>query len=165
MVATVLTVYGIETGSLHQCQCVHYCSCNSTYRLRYWNYRVPCIILVRRFGVATVLTVYGIETIKKDIYINDFTVIVATVLTVYGIETRAPPLICHCTALSCNSTYRLRYWNYFFASYLKSMVLISCNSTYRLRYWNAYHEPKHSKSNRVLQQYLPFTVLKLRNLQ
>ena len=63
-----------------------------------------CIIVV-----ATVLTVYGIETIKKDIYINDFTVIVATVLTVYGIETRAPPLICHCTALSCNSTYRLRY--------------------------------------------------------
>ena len=59
-VATVLTVYGIETiitkPFLHK-----FFSCNSAYRLRYWNnqnnkkYFATC-------KVATVLTVYGIET-------------------------------------------------------------------------------------------------------
>ena len=62
-VATVLTVYGIETE-------VHFG------------------ILRSRFSiVATVLTVYGIETISEDttsIFFGN----VATVLTVYGIETR-----------------------------------------------------------------------------
>ena len=64
------------------------CSCNSTYRLRYWNlrentppWRVPSL------PVATVLTVYGIET--------SFLIF----------------LILRNLFLSCNSTYRLRYWN------------------------------------------------------
>ena len=59
-VATVLTVYGIETTKLtdrHQ-----------------------------RVQVATVLTVYGIETSLKSIAILNICS-VATVLTVYGIET------------------------------------------------------------------------------
>ena len=34
--------------------------CNSTYRLRYWNYSFSSIML--SYLVATVLTVYGIET-------------------------------------------------------------------------------------------------------
>ena len=134
-VATVLTVYGIETiivvvprGNLN--------SCNSTYRLRYWNKRISYVAMVRNLHelqqylpftvlklliasltssigitVATVLTVYGIETIvynHKTVYIQK----VATVLTVYGIETQSHkpvlPQVCH----SCNSTYRLRYWNH-----------------------------------------------------
>ena len=62
-VATVLTVYGIET----------------------FTFATYCINTIT---VATVLTVYGIETDKQDsfdgmVWHNH----VATVLTVYGIET------------------------------------------------------------------------------
>ena len=60
-VATVLTVYGIETGRcLYKRQSIH--------------------------QVATVLTVYGIETAEKFVYYYKKGN-VATVLTVYGIET------------------------------------------------------------------------------
>ena len=62
-VATVLTVYGIETGL------------NGNI--------VPC------WGVATVLTVYGIETLFEYILYQKRYLHVATVLTVYGIETVA----------------------------------------------------------------------------
>ena len=62
-VATVLTVYGIETGQ-------------------------NAYPLIFRQPVATVLTVYGIETrislCREYIWI----ICVATVLTVYGIETQ-----------------------------------------------------------------------------
>ena len=88
---------------------------------------------------------------------------------------------------SCNSTYRLRYWNYIISidnvsvifqelqQYLPFTVLklndigrytrskcSRCNSTYRLRYWNL--KPLNFAdlpSVSSLQQYLPFTVLKL----
>ena len=62
LVATVLTVYGIET------------ILNLSDKL------------TRLIGVATVLTVYGIETCIIA-YIASQTLGVATVLTVYGIET------------------------------------------------------------------------------
>ena len=89
MVATVLTVYGIET-----------------FKKRYYHGTISY------FRVATVLTVYGIETfdrgvsedgIKLQQYLpftvlkhNDLALlrssqVVATVLTVYGIETRRFP--------------------------------------------------------------------------
>ena len=61
-VATVLTVYGIETGALFSF--------------------INCIE-----AVATVLTVYGIETLHQDRCISMTLMSVATVLTVYGIET------------------------------------------------------------------------------
>ena len=81
-VATVLTVYGIET--------------NGQYNL---------------FGktefVATVLTVYGIETTLIAKY-PSLSVIVATVLTVYGIET-GTVVGSDRFVKRCNSTYRLRY--------------------------------------------------------
>ena len=107
-VATVLTVYGIETTN-------NFVSAD-------WGSKI----------VATVLTVYGIETHGLRTFLCNFqiplqqylpfTVLkhseaktpyvkykgVATVLTVYGIETcvihRKPELV-----LRCNSTYRLRY--------------------------------------------------------
>ena len=83
IVATVLTVYGIETGKR----------------------RISAI--EPRSYVATVLTVYGIETIKNIIIrrINA----VATVLTVYGIETHISDNFRICVFKSCNSAYRLRY--------------------------------------------------------
>ena len=65
-VATVLTVYGIET-----------------YRRFY-----RCFLSDRFSLVATVLTVYGIETLKVlALMLRLYQLQVATVLTVYGIET------------------------------------------------------------------------------
>ena len=62
MVATVLTVYGIETQD-------------------------ACITLsITSSIVATVLTVYGIETSISNLSLL-MVFVVATVLTVYGIET------------------------------------------------------------------------------
>ena len=115
IVATVLTVYGIETlihiqillpFLRHRCNStyrlrywnkigihcrlveLHWC-CNSTYRLRYWNLQENYEFQIRYVLVATVLTVYGIET--------------------YWSLLRS---LSECTG--CNSTYRLRYvwWIY-----------------------------------------------------
>ena len=87
-VATVLTVYGIETNI----NCFNVIAliifklqqCLPFTVLKHFHNRI-CLISDLN-GVATVLTVYGIETF----YINKFfkgIIIVATVLTVYGIET------------------------------------------------------------------------------
>ena len=59
-------------------------SCNSTYRLRYWNPKRSYTPSHDQF-VATVPTACGIETMQLS--------------AIFSI------------ALSCNSTYRLRYWN------------------------------------------------------
>ena len=82
-VATVLTVYGIET-------------------LRYGLYSLILEL------VATVLTVYGIET-RPLLRLQQQESLVATVLTVYGIETLKIRHLLIDVTLSCNSTYRLRY--------------------------------------------------------
>ena len=106
-VATVLTVYGIET--------------------LYKNW------LNSNARVATVLTVYGIETVRCHNYAQltywqlqqclPFTVLkpspiliiesiratVATVLTVYGIETLISISLTLGDDSCCNSAYRLRY--------------------------------------------------------
>ena len=60
-VATVLTVYGIETNHI--------------------------LLVTQNKYVATVLTVYGIETRKSYCKYQRNLLQVATVLTVYGIET------------------------------------------------------------------------------
>ena len=132
-------------------------------------------------GVATVLTVYGIETtidsrlvwilalqqylpftVLKQLYdyhLSTSYMFVATVLTVYGIETpeelQSNFVI---NKFSCNSTYRLRYWNIALALSIATKPH-GCNSTYRLRYWNRILLLKRYYL-RMLQQYLPFTVLK-----
>ena len=60
---------------------------------------------------------------------------VATVLTVYGIETvEKVPL--HMVIQSCNSAYRLRYWNLLDSRVARQLLDECCNSAYRLRYWN-----------------------------
>ena len=61
-VATVLTVYGIETKRINEFH--------------------------KSISVATVLTVYGIETSSSLATDSESIILVATVLTVYGIETR-----------------------------------------------------------------------------
>ena len=83
-------------------------------------------------SVATVLTVYGIETRKT--FFKMFHDRVATVLTVYGIETY---VFCHCDSYNC--------------------IVATVLTVYGI-------ETDLSGldfSNQVLQQYLPFTVLKL----
>ena len=82
MVATALTVYGIET--------LCYISSHKSIAL-----------------VATALTVYGIETSLNAK--NSRPVYVATALTVYGIETFIEISFFATCAICCNSTYRLRY--------------------------------------------------------
>ena len=136
-VATVLTVYGIETVLPEYINTL-WCSCNSTYRLRYWNKKKNTRNVVGYSSVATVLTVYGIETSAFKDTTNRQRGNVATVLTVYGIETRKIKDMKEEDVLCCNSTYRLRYWNAPF--YLTLQLLLV---------------------QFQLQQYLPFTVLKL----
>ena len=64
-------------------------SCNSTYRLRYWN--------CSHFYFSSLL-----KTLCS----------VATAPTVYGIETESQLCMIHQhEGICCNSTYRLRYWN------------------------------------------------------
>ena len=88
MVATVLTVYGIETVN------IIFRECNTFNTLQQY---LPFTVLKlkRSFSynlatvctVATVLTVYGIETMLYHRQSKNTQLYVATVLTVYGIET------------------------------------------------------------------------------
>ena len=112
IVATVLTVYGIETHKTISLIQEWQHSCNSPYRLRYWNFDI-----------------LGLNNIN----------------------------------ISCNSPYRLRYWNHNFLAVTSLVNLPSCNSPYRLRYWNRNHLGlnAHPSIRLLLQQSLPFTVLKL----
>ena len=91
VVATVLTVHGIETdfqfsylllSSLLQ-QCLPF----TVLKL------AESMIMPITAGVATVLTVHGIETVKGYVSRN-FAVKVATVLTVHGIETSHTDGLC-----------------------------------------------------------------------
>ena len=62
--------------------------------------------------------------------------------------------------LSCNSAYRLRYWNITVRPLRLSFTKGRCNSAYRLRYWNNRSVSSNNFNLRSLQQCLPFTVLK-----
>ena len=88
-------------------------------------------------AVATVLTACGIETWKFFYRLFNFSICqVATVLTACGIETCDNHRSMFPSYLGCNSTYRLRYWNYSVWVCGIKTPLMRCNSTYRLRYWN-----------------------------
>ena len=136
-------------------------------------------------AVATVLTACGIETVEYGPVYGRLPPDVATVLTACGIETMLS-VVTSSTLQSCNSTYRLRYWNssifpftfvfrnFKLQQYLPLAVLkliklvenvkycVGCNSTYRLRYWNGMNSLyAWIRLNTSLQQYLPLAVLKL----
>ena len=158
LVATVLTVYGIETTKNTQVNNTYLVCCNSAYRLRYWNLNylkyeatssLCCNSAYRlrywnsQFAagkkeivlrVATVLTVYGIETYKiRNSFFNKLSV--ATVLTVYGIETIVfsyfPPLnMLKLQQCLPFTVLKRRHFALLYYAFLR------CNSTYRLRYWN-----------------------------
>ena len=109
-VATVLTVYGIETITSF-----FYSTCEIAYRLQqYLPFTVlKLFITLTDFTsfqfVATVLTVYGIETGAQSGGAGSVSTPVATVLTVYGIETCCSHDNISFLYKCCNSTYRLRY--------------------------------------------------------
>ena len=110
--------------------------CNSTYRLRYWNRILDDAI--QRF--TSLLQQYlPLAVLKLHNYMEDLGALqqfVATVLTACGIETHLHDLWLNWLPyVSCNSTYRLRYWNWIVFSFWIPF-LPCCNSTYRLRYWN-----------------------------
>ena len=106
-VATVLTVYGIET-------IVYHCTIIFISLQQYLPFTVlkqfnASLIRAKNSStVATVLTVYGIETHERMHQDHHLLSQVATVLTVYGIETHAG-LTNLLWVYRCNSTYRLRY--------------------------------------------------------
>ena len=135
-VATVPTVYGIETARFFHNSNLIGDGCNSTYRLRYWNiqegatnYEHPAT------HVATVPTVYGIETEKRPTGTKNYIKFVATVPTVYGIETGwvAPAsLYCFLTVATVPTVYGIETR----CKKLEINKICCCNSTYRLRYWN-----------------------------
>ena len=157
-------------------------SCNSAYRLRYWNVIIDIRVSIGIKSVATVLTACGIETKHFPYGFSRQFDLVATVLTACGIETLyildvslKDFLLQQCLPLavlkrsntsrrerrvvtSCNSAYRLRYWNilsHFFQRRNVSVatVLTACG----IETW-VY--PNWSFNTNMLQQCLPLAVLK-----
>ena len=136
--------------------------CNSTYRLRYWNLCIRNIWMSHYFrAVATVPTVYGIET---------FCVATSTAITV--LLQQYLPFTVLKQAASTNLQAVLSSLQQYLpftvlkhSTYLLAQLDVfrsGCNSTYRLRYWNATNNFFILFSfPSMLQQYLPFTVLKL----
>ena len=89
-------------------ECAEFNSCNSAYRLRYWNFLLPRDVCKLKI-VATVLTACGIEThpdcfFERIIYMLQQCLPLA-VLKPSDIPVSILPSNC------CNSAYRLRYWN------------------------------------------------------
>ena len=135
-VATVLTVYGIETLQMRN-RCLRI----DVLLQQYLPFTVLKLIhgekSTYKSKVATVLTVYGIETGCTTSQCTPNTS-VATVLTVYGIET-FPLMIC----VSFNKSQWLQqYLPFTVLKHLFSSLLFFFCFIFRL------------------QQYLPFTVLK-----
>ena len=136
-------------------------SCNSTYRLRYWNKTLIKVLMSNMISGCN--STYRLRYWNiAPLWLWTAIFIVATVPTACGIETH----VHHWYQLRqltscCNSTYRLRYWNSMIWPIILGAIikvatvptacgietiqlrylwyhlrLIRCNSTYRLRYWN-----------------------------
>ena len=114
-VATAPTVYGIETVNIVRrfIRSIFFC-CNSTYRLRYWN--LLALPYTKELSpVATAPTVYGIET---PIFLSVMAWLWLALqqhlpFTVLKLRDYSNTVL---RQISCNSTYRLRYWNMFLHS-------------------------------------------------
>ena len=108
--------------------------CNSTYRLRYWNEGLFELAMLRNDRLQQ----YLLFTVLKQATPKDFCSLadsVATVLTVYGIETS----VTSCTfkpVMELQQYLPFTVLKLTFYSWNNLVNLTSCNSTYRLRYWN-----------------------------
>ena len=159
IVATVFTACGIETEEVAILGRITTGSCNSVYRLRYWNMSLK--LFVQK-------TLQGCNSVYRLRYWNP-----------KNLATFSPTLLS-----CCNSTYRLRYWPPFLSlvplvlpskvatvhtacgieTFLRQSLYIQlqfsrCNSTYRLRYWNIIKSKRYVLLF-ALQQCLPLAVLK-----
>ena len=135
-VATAPTVYGIETGITKG-------SC----RIPFWlQQHLPFTVLKPwasvccspvTITVATAPTVYGIETQKNVLYMTLGLLMLQQHLPFTVLKRPSDGIRWENKVyVSCNSTYRLRYWNSW-SLWNYSQESRSCNSTYRLRYWNS----------------------------
>ena len=139
-------------------------SCNSAYRLRYWNAvsRSVAGAEAGRLQQCLPLAVLKLDLMVEGKFDEDLHV--ATVLTACGIETlKQKRITIHRIAPSCNSAYRLRYWNQIKYSKQKknikvATVLTACGIETIQYYFQA-----RTKYN-SLQQCLPLAVLKLNNV-
>ena len=112
------------------------------------------------FLVATALTVYGIETVNDVLHYEYNTIFSCNSPYRLRYWNSCLFLDLYNLSLSCNSPYRLRYWNWNKVNEPRANYRC-CNSTYRLRYWNTnWWERRMIWSSALLQQYLSFTVLK-----
>ena len=109
-------------------------SCNSAYRLRYWNVIIDIRVSIGIKSVATVLTACGIETKHFPYGFSRQFDLVATVLTACGIETLyildvslKDFLLQQCLPLAVLKLECIR---------IDLLIQTCCNSAYRLRYWN-----------------------------
>ena len=109
-------------------------------------------------------TVYGLRFSKTSFWnrINTgfLDPAVATVLTACGIETLSKASSEYLCCKSCNSAYRLRYWNHSFSpssSGWNSAQLQQCLPLAVLKLISSFHA---SSFSRALQQCLPLAVLK-----
>ena len=158
MVATALTVYGIETIGSYEC------------KSHFFKLQQPLPFTVLKLTpysttvndaddiVATALTVYGIETISSKI-INDAGAKVATALTVYGIETaRCTHNVIH-NVIQLQQPLPFTVLKHLIANFIFTNKLVATaltvygieTSLFNLMRGEIFH---------ALQQPLPFTVLK-----
>ena len=129
--------------------------CNSTYRLRYWNIKFLFSffsnIVLQQYLPFTVLKLPASLIVLNFSLLQQylpFTVLKHVCKNVFG-----------SSPFSCNSTYRLRYWNensqfIFIREFVATVLTVYGIETVL---W------ARLISDHVLQQYLPFTVLKLFN--
>ena len=112
-------------------------------------------------AVATVLTVYGIETVNNLSHLWHFLCSCNSAYRLRYWNQIEDTHVLYPFFECCNSAYRLRYWNTLQALSLAVTTLSRCNSAYRLRYWNLIVNTACNAVMVKLQQCLPFTVLKL----
>ena len=127
--------------------------------------KLPASLLASRASakVATVLTVYGIETCNAGF--KSLSSTRSSCNSAYRLRYWNRMVLCVYTlVVSCNSAYRLRYWNEQKSRQCWRRIL-SCNSAYRLRYWNPRFFILYPQTFTSLQQCLPFTVLKLKYVE
>ena len=140
-VAIVLTACGIETTLLDPVLNSFTLGCNSSYRLRYWN-------------------VYSITCYQSCIscWLQQYLPLAVLKLVVRHLSIIQPGI-----PISCNSAYRLRYWNNSATpafTFSKPIRVATVLTVYGIE--TSYHICV-CKRQLMLQQYLPFTVLKRSN--
>ena len=155
----MLTACGIETLNNLSANSPISESCNSAYRLRYWN---PCPFATTIVRTAMLQQCLPLAVLKLNVSNDNLASFckLQQCLPLAVLKQSADPVgLLHFSTLqqclplavlkpnilnpislygllSCNSAYRLRYWNMMNAIVQHFVIHKRCNSAYRLRYWN-----------------------------